>query len=306
MNGAPAGGLERRAVYPGPLVDGRRAPNGMAGALRRRFQRLLTSQREREEAELDRRIRARPGVTRPNTIALISPKGGVGKTTATFLAGNLLATHLKLRAIAVDANPDFGTLARLAPDDRRSARSLADLLDNAERLNTAAELTPYVSRLPSGLHVLGAACRPDQTASLGPRRYGELVALLATFYDVVLLDLGTGVAGPLANFAIERADHVVLITAPEWVTSSVVLEALAYVRHDHTTVAINKSHLHAAVVNVIEDRFRAEHLHRAVTIPYDDQLAAMLDSGTYALEALGHRTRVAIKRLGLAVADQLV
>ena len=62
-------------------------------------------------------------MTRPNTIALISPKGGVGKTTSTFLAGNLLATHLKLRAIAVDANPDFGTLARLAPDDRRSQRA---------------------------------------------------------------------------------------------------------------------------------------------------------------------------------------
>jgi MinD-like ATPase involved in chromosome partitioning or flagellar assembly len=306
MSGAPAGGLERRAVHPGPLVDGRPAPSGTGGALRRRLQRLFTSQRERDEAELERRIRARPGVTRPNTIALISPKGGVGKTTSTFLTGNLLATHLKLRAIAVDANPDFGTLARLAPDDRRSARSLVELLDNAERLNTAAELTPYVSRLPTGLHVLGAPCHADVTASLGPRRYGELVALLATFYDVVLLDLGTGVAGPLANFAIDRADQVVLVTTPEWVTSGVVLEALAYVRHDHATVAINKSRLDSAVAAVIEDRFRAEHLHRAVTIPYDEQLAAMLDSGTYALEALGRRTRVAVKRLGLAVADKLV
>jgi hypothetical protein len=32
----------------------------------------------------------------------------------------------------------------------------------------------------------------------------------------------------------------------------------------------------------------------------------MLDSGTYTLEALVQRTRFAIKRLGLAVADQLV
>jgi MinD-like ATPase involved in chromosome partitioning or flagellar assembly len=306
MSGGPASGLERRAVHPGPLVDGKRAPDGTAATLRRRFQRLLTSQRERDEAELERRIRARPGVTRANTIAVISPKGGVGKTTSTFLTGNLLATHLKLRAIAVDANPDFGTLARLAPGDRRSNRSLADLLDDVERINTAAELTPYVSRLASGLHVLGAPPQPDLTASLGPRRYGELVALLATFYDVVLLDLGTGVAGPLANFAIDRADQVVLVTTPEWVTSSVVLDALAYVRHDHTTVAINKSLLDSSVVQVIEDRFRAEQLHRAVTIPYDEQLAAMLDSGTYSLEALGRRTRVAIKRLGLAVADQLV
>src|SRR5207247_3974918 len=33
-----------------------------------------------------------------------------GKTTSTFLVGNLLAGHLKLRVVAVDANPDFGTL----------------------------------------------------------------------------------------------------------------------------------------------------------------------------------------------------
>ena len=305
MSGGPAEALKRRDLHRSPLVDGRPPPNGTAGRLRRQVQRLLVSQGERDEAELERRILTQPGVTRPNTIALISPKGGVGKTTSTFITGNLLATHLKLRAIAVDANPDFGTLARLAPDDRRSERSLADLLGDADRLNTAAELAPYVSRLPTGLHVLGAPRDAELTASLGPDRYGELVAFLATFYEVVLLDLGTGVAGPLARFAIERADQVVLVTTPEWVTSTVVLEALSHLRHDHTTVAINKSHLRSAAVELIEDRFRAEHLHRAVTIPHDDQLATMLDSGTYTLEALGRPTRLAVKRLGLAVAEQL-
>jgi MinD-like ATPase involved in chromosome partitioning or flagellar assembly len=305
MNGGPAEALKRQDIHPAPLVDGRPAPNGSARRLRRRVQRLLVSQGERDEAELERRILTQPGVTRPNTIALISPKGGVGKTTSTFITGNLLATHLKLRAIAVDANPDFGTLARLGPDDRRSERSLANLLDDADRLNTAAELAPYVSRLPTGLHVLGAPRDAELTATLGPERYGELVAFLATFYEVVLLDLGTGVAGPLARFAIERADQVVLVTTPEWVTSTIVLEALSHLRHDHTTVAINKSHLRSAAVGLIEDRFRSEHLHRAVTIPHDNQLATMLDSGTYALEALGRPTRLAVKRLGLAAAEQL-
>lgn len=306
MSGASADGLTRRDVYPEPLVDGRRASSGMPGRLRRRLQRLLVSQDERDEAELERRIRTQPGVTRPNTIALISPKGGVGKTTSTFVTGNLLATHLKLRAIAVDANPDFGTLARLAPDERRSKRSLADLLEDADRLRTAAELAPYVSRLSTGLHVLGAPHDAELTASLGPERYGELAAFLSTFYEVVLLDLGTGVAGPLARFAIERADQVVLVTNPEWVTSAVVLQALSHVQHDHTTVAINKSRLAPSSIEVVEQRFRAEHLRRAVTIPHDEQLATMLDSGTYALEALWRPTRLAVKRLGLAVAEQLV
>jgi MinD-like ATPase involved in chromosome partitioning or flagellar assembly len=306
MSRPPAEGLTRGDVHPRPLVDGRPGSNGAGKRLRRRMQRFFVTQPERDEAELERRIRTQPAVTRPNVIALISPKGGVGKTTSTFVAGNLLATHLKLRAIAVDANPDFGTLARLAPDAGRSSRSLADLLDDAERLNTAAELSPYVSRLPTGLHLLGAPPDAELTASLGPERYGELVAFLSMFYEVVLLDLGTGVAGPLARFAIDRADQVVLITTPEWVTSTVVLEALSHVRHDHTTVVINKSRLGSAAVNAVENRFRAQHLHRAVTIPYDEPLAAMLDTGTYALEALALPTRFAIKRLGLAVADQLV
>jgi MinD-like ATPase involved in chromosome partitioning or flagellar assembly len=270
------------------------------------MRRLLVSDNEREEAELEQRLRTQPGVTRPNTIALISPKGGVGKTTATFVTGNLLAACLKLRAIAVDANPDFGTLARLAPDDRLSQRSLVDLLEDADKLKTAAELAPYVSRLPTGLHVLGAPRDAELTTRLGPDRYGELVAFLATFYEVVLLDLGTGVAGPLARFATERADQLVLVTTPEWITSSVVLEALTHLRHEHATVAINKSLVRTSANGVIEERFRAEHLHRAVTIPHDEQLAAMLDSGTYTLGALGRSTRVAVKRLGLAVAEQLV
>jgi hypothetical protein len=182
-----------------PLVDGRPAPNGTAGRLRRQLQRLLVSRGERHEAELERRISTQPCVMRPNTIALISPKGGVSKTTSTFITGKLLATHLKLRAIAVNANPDFGTLARLVSDDRGSERSLADLLEHADRLNTAAELAPYVSRLPTGLHVLGAPRNAELTAGLGPDRYGELVAFLGTFYEVVLLDLGTGVGRSRAS-----------------------------------------------------------------------------------------------------------
>jgi MinD-like ATPase involved in chromosome partitioning or flagellar assembly len=306
MSTGPAPPLKRSDVHPAALVDGRPAGNGTPSRLRRALHQLLVSKKEREEAELEHRIRTLPGVTRPNTVALISPKGGVGKTTSTSLVGNLLASHLKLRVIAVDANPDFGTLGRLPSDARRTERSLADLLDDADRLKTAAELNPYVSRQPTGLHVLAAPRDAELTASLGPDRYGELVAFLSCFYEAVLLDLGTGVAGPLARFAIERADQVVLVTTPEWVTSSVVLDALAHVEHERTTVALNKSLLRAGDQPAVEQRFRAERLHRAVTIPYDEQLAAMLDAGHYTLEALRRPTRLAIKQLGLAVAEQLV
>jgi MinD-like ATPase involved in chromosome partitioning or flagellar assembly len=305
LTSAPS--LRRRELYPDALIDGREVPDRPLGRLRRRMDSLLVSGTEREEAGLERRLRDHPGVTRPNLIALISPKGGVGKTTSTFLAGNLLASHLKLRAIAVDANPDFGTLGRLPSEDARAGRSLAQLLDDADRLGTAAELRPYVSRLPSGLHLLAAPSDATLTASLGPDRYGELVAFLSCFYETVLLDLGTGVAGPLARFAIERADQVVLVTTPEWITASVVLDALEHLKHERTTVVVNKAPAHpSAELRAVEECLRRARLHRSVTIPYDKHLAVMLDTGTYSLEALDRRTRLPVKRLGLAVAEQLV
>ncbi|HYN50111.1 MAG TPA: AAA family ATPase [Thermoleophilaceae bacterium] len=296
--------LKRRELYARPTIDGRPARDDALGRLRRRMESMLVSRGEREEAEVERLLLDQPGPTRPNLVALISPKGGVGKTTSTFLAGNLLASHLKLRAIAVDANPDFGTLGRLAGEHLRSSRSLAELLDNMDKLTTAAELRPYVSCLPSGLHLLAAPADARRAASLGPERYGELAAFLSCFYDVVLLDLGTGVVGPLARFAIERADQVVLVTTPEWITASVVLDALEHLQHDRTTVVVNKAKP-GAKLNGVDERFRRERLHRSVTIPYDERLALMLDSGTYSLEALSRPSRLPVKQLGLAVAEQL-
>jgi MinD-like ATPase involved in chromosome partitioning or flagellar assembly len=238
---------------------------------------------------------------------MISPKGGVGKTTSAFVLGGLLADRLRLRVIAVDANPDFGTLAALAPDGLRSERSLADLLTDIEQIETAAQLRPYVSALPSGLHLLGAPADAEVMARVGPDAYGELVALLGTFYELVLLDLGTGVAGRVAQFAIARADQLMLVTTPESAASSVVLAAFQDLHQERTILAVNKFYARGpADLRALERRLRERGLHRSVAIPHDDQLAAMLDTATYQLEALERTSRVAIKRLALAVAEQLV
>ena len=287
------------------LLDGRPAPQGALARLRRRGQRLLVSRAEQDEADIERRLLSQPGVTRANLVALMSPSGGVGKTTCTFMVANLLTTHLKLRTIAVDADPGFGSLAQLAPPDRRSERGLADLLADADRLLTAAELRPYVCRLQSGLHVLTAPWDRDQPDRPGPDLYGEVVALLSCFYDVVLLDLGTGLVAPLARFAARRADQLVLVTTADRVSSAAALEALALLRRrERTTVAINRTQHGDA--DAVELCLLAERPHRVVTVPYDEQLGSMLESCTYTLGGLRSPTRTAIKRLGLAVAEQLV
>jgi MinD-like ATPase involved in chromosome partitioning or flagellar assembly len=114
------------------------------------------------------------------------------------------------------------------------------------------------------------------------------------------------VADPLPQFAIGRADQLVLVTTPEWVTSTAVLAALEHLEHERTTVAANRFYARGpADLTGLERRLRERRLHRSVAIPSDDQLATMLDTGTYRLDALNRTTRTAIKRLGLAVAEQL-
>jgi MinD-like ATPase involved in chromosome partitioning or flagellar assembly len=284
------------------LLDGRPARRGTLARLRRRGQRLLVSRAEQDEADLERRLLNQSGVTRANVVAVMSPSGGVGKTSCAFLVANLLATHLKLRTVVVDADLGFGSLAHLVPDDRRAERALADLLADVDRLLTAAELSAYVSRLPSGLHVLSASSGRGRP---GPDQYGEAVALLSCFYDVVVLDLGTGLIGPLARLAANRADQVMLVTTPHRVSAVAALDALSLLRHrERTTMVINRSYRGAA--DAVELCLLAERPHDVVTVPDDGRLVAMLESGTYNLGALGPPTRTAIKRLGLCVAEQLV
>ena len=307
----PERAFRRGDVYTRPVVDGQEVRESTGRRLVTMVRSAFTSQAAHAEAQLEGRLRLRPGVTRTNTIAVLSPKGGVGKTTCTFLTGNLLASHLHLRTLAIDANPDFGTLGALAPDNTRSQRNLADVIAEMDTITSASELYPYISPLPTGLHVLAAPAHAEVMARMTPELYGRLVAFLGRFYDAVLLDLGTGITDPIAQFALERADQSVVITTPEYVTASTVLGALRHLRGDeashHLTVVLNQAPAgNAGERDVIESEFRRQNIERRVIVPYDQQLRTMLDSGTYSLDALGRTTRMPIKQLGVHVSEQLV
>ncbi|MEA2361312.1 MAG: hypothetical protein QOD71_457 [Thermoleophilaceae bacterium] len=296
---------ELRRSYTKPIIDGKTA--GATAGLRHSIERLLSSGAERQEADVEASLRHHPDLTRANVIAVISPKGGVGKTTCAFVAGNLLADRLRLRTVVVDANPDYGTLAELAPEKLRREQSLDDVLTDLDRIHTAADLRRYMSTLPTGLHLLAAPHDADLMARLNPESYGQLLALLAVFYEAILLDLGTGVAGPLAQFAIQQADQMLLVSTPEWITSTVVLAALEHLQHEQTTVVANKFHARGpGDLDALEGRLRERRLHRSIAVPYDEQLAGMLDTATYELDALRRPTRLALKRVGLALAEQFV
>ncbi|HTT27534.1 MAG TPA: MinD/ParA family protein [Solirubrobacteraceae bacterium] len=299
--------LRRSAVYPHPVVDGRERREGAARGIRGSFRGMFSSRDGSQEVRLEARLAMPPALTRSNVIAVISPKGGVGKTTVTFLIGNLLASRLKVRAIAIDANPDFGTLATLAPEATASDHSLADLLAAMPRLASGAEVWPYVSRLPTGLHILAAPRRVELMEQITPSLYGDLLAFLGQYYEIVLLDLGTGITDPLSRFAVQRADQVAVVTTPEWITATSVSSALHYLDLTRPIVILNQAGASpTADWRAAARHFAGHRLARQVTIPYDEQLRTMLDSGTFTLDALRRPTRLPIKELGVEIAEQLV
>ncbi|MBV8946522.1 MAG: MinD/ParA family protein [Solirubrobacterales bacterium] len=300
--------MSRQDVYAQPMRDGKPVPTGALTRFSTWLKYTLASELQRREWGLDEQLAHAPAMSRPNTVAVISPKGGVGKTTISFVLGNLLAEQLRLRVIALDANPDFGTLASLARDDHRSSRSLADLLADSSQIDSPAELHPYVARLPTGLHLLSAPAHAEVMAQMTPGLYGRLLDFLERFYEVVILDLGTGITDPLAQFAVDRADQTVVITTPEWVTAAGVLGALRYLQLERGTLVLNQAPTgrHAGNRDVIEANFRRHAVETSATIPYDDRLRVMLDTGTYALSALKLRTRVPVKELGATIAYNFV
>jgi putative peptide zinc metalloprotease protein len=314
--------FRRSDVYARPVKKGREVRDLPGRRALDQVLEIFTPPAQKEEQALDRQLRAMSRVTRTNLIVSLSPKGGVGKTTCTFLVGNLLASHLKLRTLIMDANRDWGTLASLAPDNVRSDRSISALLANLDEVHSVSELRPYVSRLATGCHLLGAPTDPAIMGRMGPEEYTRLLRWLSRYYEIILLDLGTGVIDPLAQAAIGAADQGLLITTPEYVTTEKVIGVIGYLGRSSDsevdddgaapeeqvlTVVLNRAPREGSGDRrQIEAAFRRQQVGKSVIVPYDDRLRVMLDSATYALDDLPRGTRMSVKRLGLSVAQDLV
>ena len=76
-------------------------------------------------------------------VAVLSLKGGVGKTTTTIGLGATFASWRGDRVIAVDANPDFGTLAQTGSEPDPS--TVRDLLADDEIVQLLRYPAAYVA-----------------------------------------------------------------------------------------------------------------------------------------------------------------
>ena len=265
--------------------------------------RIRASWRESDyEARLDRRI-AEPRLTRCATIAIVSPKGGVGKTTLTVLLGSLLARVRRDRIVAVDTNPDFGSLGRtLTPDHQVFVDDLGDVLEQPDLSVTA--LDRHLGRAFEGLMVLPAPTDPSRMAQLNEQSYARVIARLQSMVGVLVLDCGTGLQEPAARAAQAAADQLVLISDAHPSTASLVAEAADLLRTvgPPLTLVVNK------MPRKRDARLDLDGLERLVpdaagliTLDEDLRSATRVASGDYSWDDAPPQWRRAIRELAVSL-----
>jgi MinD-like ATPase involved in chromosome partitioning or flagellar assembly len=182
------------------------------------------------ERRLEQMILA-PRLRRCVTIAVVSPKGGVGKSTISALLGSLLAFLRRDRVVAVDTNPDWGSLGRrLVPEHPVFIDDLlAGPLQQGEL--SATQLDAQLGRGPDGLMVAPAPTDADRAAALDEAAYRTLFARLGDLVGTLVLDCGIGLGSPAARAALASAHQLVLVADGEPDTASLVAEAAERLEH---------------------------------------------------------------------------
>lgn len=258
---------------------------------------------EQRHRELLRRI-AVP-VQGCHRIAVVSLKGGIGKTTTTAGLGLTLAQHRGDRVVALDANPDAGTLAeRLTVQPSKTVR---DLLANLDGLRSFADMSSYTA-MSERLAVLASDQDPELSRAFDEQSYRAVAEVLARFFTIVLTDSGTGLLHSAMVGTLDLADSLVVVGAPSVDGASRAAKTLDWlVAHGHRDL-VGRS---VAVINSVRpgnsgldvDVLRTHFAGRCrsvVEIPYDPHLAT---GGRIDPADLGRPTSAAFVALAAAVAD---
>ncbi|MBM6622612.1 MinD/ParA family protein [Micrococcaceae bacterium RIT802] len=257
--------------------------------------------------QTERRIAAPlEGATR--YVPVLSRKGGVGKTTVTTLLGMSLAQLREDRIIALDANPDRGTLSDRSPG--KSAFTARHLVQNRFMVDTFSKLSSYAAREGSRLHVLASDTDPRVAEAFDDADYRAVTDLLSKYYSIVLTDSGTGMVHTVMKGTLEKADAVVLVSGASVDEARLASETLSWLeahgRSDlasNAIVVINQSSGQGRGVNVeeIEAHFRSR-VATVVRLPHDPHLA---EGSRIELDRLKPATRDAARELAALVVDEL-
>ncbi len=261
----------------------------------------------RARKALDARI-ARPFDDGPRFVPVLSRKGGVGKTTITVLLGMALADVRGDRVLAIDANPDRGTLADRVTKHTRS--TVRDVVLHAPELNEFDDLFSHLSQDSTGLDVAASDSDPLLAEAFDEGGYNVVADVVTPHYGVVLTDCGTGVVHSVMRATLQRADAVVVVSGGSIDEARLASETLTWLEANNygelvtnAVVALNASTQGTDLdkLHDIEEHFRSR-VRAVVRIPYDPELAA---GSVVRYEALRPFTRDSARQLAALVVDGL-
>ena len=239
------------------------------------------------------------------SIAVLSMKGGVGKTTVTVGVGLTFAALRGDRVIALDANPDFGTLAQRGPIETRcTVRDL--LLDN--NISCYSDIRRYTSQGPSRLEILASERDPAVSEGFSEAEYRTALYVLQRFYNIILTDCGTGLVHSTMAGILDEADALVIVVSPAADAARSGLATLDWLKHH------GYSHLVSEAIIVISSarpgpipvdmgKFSGNfltHVRAVEGIPFDRHLA---EGAELSLELMNRKTRQAFMGLAATITD---
>jgi MinD-like ATPase involved in chromosome partitioning or flagellar assembly len=239
-------------------------------------------------------------------IATLSLKGGVGKTTITATLGATFSSLRGDRVVAVDANPDRGTLSQKIPLE--TSATVRHLLRDAQRLRRYTDVRAYTSQGSSRLEVLASEQDPAVSEAFSEDNYRRTVNLLEHFYNIVLTDCGTGLMHSAMYGVLGVADQLIIVSSGSIDGARSASATMDWLdAHGHGSLVrncvavINCVHRSAGGVDL--DRVAAHFAARCravVRIPFD----AHLEEGAEVdLERLEPQTKLALLELAASVAD---
>ncbi|MFR9801632.1 AAA family ATPase [Pseudonocardia sp. RS010] len=258
-------------------------------------------------------IRERELTTRVNQallgchkIATLSLKGGVGKTTITATLGATFASLRGDRVVAVDANPDRGTLSQKIPLE--TSATVRHLLRDAQRVRRYSDVRAYTSQGPSRLEVLASEQDPAVSEAFSEDDYRRTVTLLEHFYNIVLTDCGTGLMHSAMYGVLGVADQLIIVSSGSIDGARSASATMDWLEaHDHgdlvrnAVAVINNVHRQAGAVDLerVAQHF-AGRCRAVVQIPFDPHLE---EGAEVDLDRLSPPTRTALLELAASVAD---
>jgi MinD-like ATPase involved in chromosome partitioning or flagellar assembly len=237
---------------------------------------------------------------------VVSPKGGVGKTTVTALLGTLFSLLRRDPVVAVDTNPDFGSLGRvLTPEQSWYVDDLARLVLEDDELSLTS-LDSLLGRAVHGLLVVPAPTEPDRMAAVDEEAYRRVITRLKDFFSLILLDCGTGLQDPALAAAIAGADQVVLLTDAQPATASLVAESTELLHQwgRPITVVVNRMPPKGAKLDIEALSHYLPAARGLVVVPDDVVAATRLATGRFNWRDAPESWQYAVRKLAtVLVAD---